>query len=311
MANSSSILITIFTILTFLIITFYFIAILIQMKVQLENIRPDEQSSFRLLHNPKLNDLFFWHFHPEYELVYIEGASGTRHVGEHISNFVDDDLVFIGSYIPHLNFDYGIKTSYLKEVLHINTEFCTNVLQQVSELTELPELLKRAQHGIAFYGKTKLAVAARMKKLYQLSSFEQLLEVFKILKLLSESDDFKLLHEHPVLSDKLKSKQLRLQKVYEFISANYQRKIRIDEASDVLNLGNEAFCRYFKKVTGTTFTNFLNQYRITQAKRLLLSGATISETFHESGFESLSYFTRVFKKVTGENPSNFKRRTYI
>ncbi|MGD1947037.1 MAG: helix-turn-helix domain-containing protein, partial [Croceivirga sp.] len=85
-------------------------------------------------------------------------------------------------------------------------------------------------------------------------------------------------------------------------------KIGVADAASLLNLGNEAFCRYFKKVSGNTFTNFLNQYRITQAKRLLLSGKNITETFHESGFESLSYFTRVFKKVTGENPSDFKRR---
>ena len=279
-----------------------------QMKVQLENIKSDAERSFRLLHDPKLSDLFFWHFHPELELVYIEGASGTRHVGEHISNFVDTDLVLIGSYIPHLNFDYGVKTEYLKEVLHLNTNFCSQVLEHISELPKISKLLASSQHGIAFHGKTKVEIGNRMKRLYKMTHFEQLLEVLTILNQLSESTEFEFLHESPVLSNKIKSKQLRLQKVYEHISANYQRKITIDEASSLLSLGNEAFCRYFKKVSGTTFTNFLNQYRITQAKRLLLSGQNISEAFHASGFESLSYFTRVFKKVTGENPSDFKRR---
>ena len=278
------------------------------MKVQLENIRPDEACSFRLLHNPKMNDLFFWHFHPEYELVYIEGASGTRHVGEHISNFVDSDLVLIGSYVPHLNFDYGIKTEYQKEVLHFDADFCRDVLSKIIELPKVPKLLELSQRGMAFHGKTKTEIGLRMKQMYPLDSFAQLLEVFKILASLSESDEFELLHDHPVLSNKVKSKQLRLQKVYEFISVNYQRKISVAEASDLLNLGNEAFCRYFKKVSGTTFTRFLNQYRVTQAKRLLLSGKNINEAFHESGFESLSYFNRVFKKVTGENPSAFKKR---
>ena len=278
------------------------------MKVQLENIHSTEKSSIRLLHDPKLSDLFFWHFHPEFELVYIEGANGTRHVGEHISTFSGSDLVFIGSYVPHLNFDYGVKTSYLKEVLHFDTDFCSHVLKQIPELPKVTKLLEHAQHGIAFRGKTKIDIGHRMKRLYGMNAFEQLLEVFQILKLLSESSEYELLHKKPVLSDKLKSKQLRLQKVYEYISANYQNKIGVTEAADLLNLGNEAFCRYFKKVTGTTFTNFLNQYRITQAKRLLLSGKNISETFHESGFESLSYFTRVFKKVTGENPSDFTKK---
>lgn len=278
------------------------------MKVQLENIHQNEKSSFRLLHDPKLSDLFFWHFHPEFELVYIEGASGTRHVGEHISTFSDSDLVFIGSYVPHLNFDYGIKTTYLKEVLHFDADFCSVVLKQIIEIPKVTRLLERSQHGIAFYGMTKIEIGHLMKGLYKMTPFEQLLEIFQILKFLSESDEYELLHQKPVLSDKLKSKQLRLQKVYEYISANYKNKIGVKDAAALLNLGNEAFCRYFKKVSGTTFTNFLNQYRITQAKRLLLSGKNISETFHESGFESLSYFTRVFKKVTGENPTDFKKR---
>lgn len=278
------------------------------MKVQLENIQEKEKSSIRLLHDPKLSDLFFWHFHPEYELVYIEGANGKRHVGDHISTFSGNDLVLIGSYVPHLNFDYGIKTTYLKEVLHFNADFCSTVLHQIAEIPKVPNLLELSQHGIAFYGHTKLEIGERMKQLYTMNSFERLIEVFTILKILSESKEYELLHKHPVRSDKLKSKQLRLQKVYEYIGANYQRKIGISDAANVLNLGNEAFCRYFKKVSGNTFTNFLNQYRITQAKRLLLSGKNITETYHDSGFESLSYFTRVFKKVTGENPSDFKKR---
>ena len=183
------------------------------MKVQLENIRPEEQASVRLLHDPKLSDLFFWHFHPEYELVYIEGATGTRHVGEHISTYVDSDLVLIGSYVPHLNFDYGVKTTYLKEVLHFSPDFCNQVLQHLPELPRIPDLLENSQKGLAFYGATKLQVGQCMKKLYQMSPFEQLLEVFNILKLLSESSEFEIVHEHPVLSDRLKSKQLRLQKV--------------------------------------------------------------------------------------------------
>jgi len=295
-------------ILTFLTILYIKNAILIKMKVQLENIQVDDNSSFRLLHDPKLNDLFFWHFHPEYELVYIEGANGTRHVGEHISTFMDKDLVLIGSYVPHLNFDYGVKTEYRKEVLHIDPDFCEQVLFHITELAAVQDLLQRSFYGIAFTGKTKEYIGGQMKKLHRLNAFEQFLAIFKILKYLSETNEYELLHNRPQLSDKIKNKQLRLQKVYEFISENYQRKISVTEAAHVLNLGNEAFCRYFKKVSGTTFTHFLNQYRITQAKRLLLSGKNINETFYDSGFESLSYFNRVFKKVTGENPSAFKKR---
>jgi YesN/AraC family two-component response regulator len=57
-----------------------------------------------------------------------------------------------------------------------------------------------------------------------------------------------------------------------------------------------------------TFTDFVNQYRITQAKTLLLKDVSVSEACYEVGFESLSYFNKLFKTLTGENPSAFKKK---
>ena len=78
------------------------------MKTELEHINPEAGGSISLMVNPDLSDFFFWHFHPEFEVVFIEGADGNRHVGNHFSRFEESDLVLIGSSIPHLNFDYGI-----------------------------------------------------------------------------------------------------------------------------------------------------------------------------------------------------------
>lgn len=278
------------------------------MKIQLEHIRPNAESSFRLLHNPKLNDLFFWHFHPEYELVYIEGADGTRHVGDHISNYTESDLVLIGSNIPHLNFDYGVQTDYKKEVLHLHANFKNTFFQEIPELSKIFSLLERSQHGIAFSGDTKTVIGTHIKKLHNLSPFQQFLEVLHIFEILSVSDEFILLHDAPVINKYNKKQQERLRKVYAYIDENYQDKITVEKVATICNLGKEAFCRYFKKATGSTFIGFLNQYRVSQAKRLLLSGKNVSETCFECGFESLSYFNRTFKKVTKGNPSEFKTK---
>ncbi|NYJ26211.1 AraC family transcriptional regulator [Allomuricauda sp. ARW1Y1] len=278
------------------------------MKIQLENIQPNDKSSFHLLHNPKLNDLFFWHFHPEFELVYIEGANGKRHVGRHISNFKGSDLVLIGSNIPHLNFDHGIKTEYHKEVLHISASFKEKVFTEIQELEDVYGLLDRSQHGIAFYGETKQTVGSLMKQLQGMNRFGQLLKILQLLKLLAQSEEYILLHDNPIINNKANKQQERLQKVYSYIDEHYSRKIALEDIAASINLGKEAFCRYFKKNTGSTFTRFLNQYRITQAKRMLLTGKNIGETCYECGFESLSYFNRTFKRISGENPSDYKKR---
>ena len=75
-----------------------------------------------------------------------------------------------------------------------------------------------------------------------------------------------------------------------------------------VNLTTPAFCRFFKANTRMTFTDFVNQFRINQAKNLLLQDRSVSEACFAVGFESLSYFNKLFRKVVGENPSEFKKR---
>lgn len=278
------------------------------MKVQLETISPETKSPFRLLHDPKLNHLFYWHFHPEYELVYIEGASATRHVGNHISTYTDSDLVLIGSNIPHLNFDYQVGTPYRQEVLHIKPSFKDNFMAPIPELKHLDRLMDLAKYGIAFTGRTKTEVGGLMKQLHRLPPFEFFMEVVGILRKLSKSPDFEVLHKSPFINSYSTKEQRRIREIYALIDARYQDKITVDEVAALCHLSKPAFCRYFKKATNSTFISFLNQYRVSQAKRLLLKGKTVGETCFECGFESLSYFNRTFKKVTGENPSDFKRR---
>ncbi|MDT0606493.1 helix-turn-helix domain-containing protein [Croceitalea rosinachiae] len=276
------------------------------MKIQLETISPISKSPFRLLHDPKLNHLFYWHFHPEYELVYIEGASAKRHVGHHISEYKESDLVLIGSNIPHLNFDHGVTTTYLKEVLHIKSNFKDIILDGLPELQQIDRLIELSKYGIAFSGSTKYEAGKLLKKLHQLEPFDFFLTIIQILKLLANSNEFELLHKKPFINKYSKKEQERIRKVYALIDERYQTKIKLDEVATLCNLTKPAFCRYFKKATGSTFIEFLNQYRISQAKRLLLKGKNVSEACYECGFESLSYFNRSFKKVTGENPSEFK-----
>ena len=280
------------------------------MKIQLENISPASKSPFRLLHDPKLNHLFYWHFHPEFELVYIEGASAKRHVGNHISQFTDSDLVLIGSNIPHLNFDHGVKTSYRKEVLHIKASFKEDVVAQFPELKSLERLLELSKYGLAFYGATKKEIGGYLKELHRLPPFESFIQSLYILKKLAESKEFELLHTKPYVNRHSTKEQERIREIYALVDNRYQEKITLHEVSQLCNLTIPAFCRYFKKATGNTFVAFLNQYRISQAKRLLLGGKNISETCYECGFESLSYFNRTFKKITSENPSVFKKRNF-
>ncbi len=278
------------------------------MKVQLETITSQVNRSFSMLFNPRLSDLFFWHSHPEYELVYIEGATGTRHVGNHISTYTDSDLVLIGSDIPHLNFDYGVQTEYSKVVVHLKKDFVEHHFEHAPELRAIRMLFDKSKKGVAFSGAQTAIIGRRLFALEHLKPFQQYVQLIEILQLLSNIAKVETLHEKPYINKFSTREQERMRLIHAFIDTHYHRKITLDEIAAHCFMTKEAFCRYFKKRTTYTFIQFLNRYRVSHSKRYLMAGGNVSEACYRSGFQSLCYYNRIFKKITLENPSTFRGR---
>lgn len=281
------------------------------MKVKLEAIKPGIDSSFAILLTPKLNEIFYWHFHPEYEIVYVEAETGVRHVGDHISKYEGSDLVFIGPNIPHLNFDYGVKTIAETVVIQMKEHFLGQPFFALPEIAAINDLFERAKAGVAFYGETKKMVGEKLKQIEALPHFQQLILLLEVFQILATSKEYTALETRPIANASVLKEQQRMHKIYHYIETNYQTSIDVNKVAALTNLTTAAFCRYFKKSTHLTFTDFLNQYRINQAKKLLLHDKNVTEACYESGFENLSYFNKTFKKVAGENPSAFRKKHAI
>lgn len=277
------------------------------MKLTLEAIKPDSGSSFRILLTPNLNDIFYWHFHPEIEIVFVEAEKGIRHIGDHISTYESSDLALIGSFIPHLNFDYGVKTTVETVVIQLKEHFFDEGLQQFPEFDEIKKLFERVKTGVAFYGDTKLKAGERLKKISALSKFDQFVELIQIFHFLAQSIEYVKLNARPISNQSILKQQDRMLLIYKHVEEHFKDKIDTNLIASKSNLSVPAFCRYFKKTTKLTYTDFVNQYRITYAKKLLLQGLNVTEACFDSGFENLSYFNRAFKKVTGISPSVFRK----
>ncbi len=278
------------------------------MKVKREAIQPDTDSSFKILLTPNLNELFYWHFHPEYEIVYVEAQNGVRHIGDHISKYSCSDLALIGPNIPHLNFDYGVKTIAETVVVQMKEHFLGATFFALPEIAAINDLFDRAKSGLAFYGETKKLASEKLKQLIYLPHFDQLIALLQIFQLLASSAEVTALNVRPISNASVLKEQQRLHKIYHFIETHYQDTIDVNEVARLSNLTIAAFCRFFKKSTHLTFTDFLNQYRINQSKKYLLKDSNVTEACYASGYDSLSYFNKIFKRFTGENPLQFKKR---
>jgi AraC-like DNA-binding protein len=277
------------------------------MKIKKENIVIPEGRSFKVF-SPSLRNYFFWHYHPEIELVFVEAISGIRHVGKNISGYVGSELVLIGPNIPHLNFDYGIQTEYRQIVVQLKEEFLQDMIIPTIEFASIRHLLERAYLGLSFKGRTKEAVVERLRRIKELDAFDSLLELIGILRILAGSTEVEYLNGEDTAVKWFLNDKIRMGTIYDYINKNYDKNPDVNTVARTVNLSTPAFCRYFKKQTDMTFTDFVNQYRITQAKTMLLQGETASTVCYNVGFDSVSYFNKLFKKLTHETPSSFRRR---
>jgi len=94
-----------------------------------------------------------------------------------------------------------------------------------------------------------------------------------------------------------------------YIAGHYRDPVGLDEIARTMHVSTFYFCKMFKKATGLTFTDYLGRIRVEKAKNLLLNPhLRVSEIAYTVGFQSLTHFNRVFRKLTGESPTYFREK---
>lgn len=272
----------------------------------LERIVFESGKSFKIF-SPSFRNTFLWHYHPEMELVSVKADAGIRHVGTHVSTYTKDDLVLIGGNLPHLNFDYRVRTEIEQLVIQLRPDFLGSAIPLAREFSAINQLFKRAEYGIAFYGRTKQLAIEKLAVLASLDELEQLTALILLFHQLATSEEYTILNKDLSSKEFILKDKIRMGAVYEYIDQEYDHSPDVNVIAQKVNLTTSAFCRYFKKQTNMTFTEFVNQYRIERAKNLLMQDRNVTETCYAVGLGSLSYFNKLFSEIVGQNPSDFRR----
>ena len=282
---------------------------LIKHKPAFEAIEPNFGHSFTYQKFGQLinNKSTVWHYHPELELVYVNGGSGKRQIGSHISYYTNGDLILIGSNLPHCGFTDGLTGNKSETVVQMKMDFLGNDFFNIPEMKRIQALFEMAKGGIAFSGRTKLKIAEKMEVLEYQTDFQRLLSILNILNELAQSQEFKILNaEGFSLETEVKDND-RINVVFNHVKANFKEDISLDEMADLVSMTVPSFCRYFKKMTNKTFTQFANEYRLVHASKLLAEQSlSITEVCFECGFNNFSHLNKSFKAFTGQNPSQYR-----
>ena len=124
---------------------------------------------------------------------------------------------------------------------------------------------------------------------------------------LAKTDDYTLLNADGFAFETEPQDSAKIDIIFKYINKNFQSHITLDEIADKVSMTVPAFCRYFKKATGKTFTKLVNEYRVVHATKLLQENqSSITDICFECGFNNFSHFNRLFKEFTGKSASKYR-----
>lgn len=279
-------------------------------KPVLEKLEPNFGNSFSYkqfdTHHQNKSDTF-WHYHPELELVYVNEGSGKRLVGSHASYYRNGNLILIGSNLPHCGFTDTLEKNQKETLIQMLPSFLGETFFEIPEFKNIKRLLHRAQYGIVFHGNAKRRIGQKIESLKNYLPVERLIGLLEILNMMEKTKNYTLLNANGfILEAKLEDNQ-RINLIFNFVQNEFHRRISLDEISKKVHMTKPAFCRYFKKITGKTFVDFVNSYRIAHAAKILHEKqVSVLDVCFESGFNNFSHFNKKFKAFTGRTPSQYR-----
>lgn len=275
-----------------------------------EEIQSSFGSSFTFKYSTNLpgSGLSYWHHHPEFVIFFVSNGKGNRLIGGHESNYNDGDLVLLGPNIPHLGFAQEIHEEHFKAVIQMKENFLGKDLFLQPEFTAIRNLFERARSGLTFGDHTKWIIGQHLAEMKESDDFYRMLKLLLILQILAYAKDYTSLNINDLSMEVKPQDQQRMKEVYSFVEQNFHRKFKQDEVAKHVNMSTPALCRFFKKQTHKTFSDFLNEFRVAHAcRKLSEEHLSISAVSFESGFNNLSHFNKQFKLITGLTPSAFRQ----
>ncbi len=256
-----------------------------------------------------------WHFHPEYQITLVLKSSGYRLVGDSLAPLKPGDLVLVGANLPHVwhqdqdqDRDRSVPGVHAIIIRFLET-FLGNDFLEVPEVAALRRLFRRARRGLEVTGRTRELLAGRIHRLPDLAGLARVAELLWILNTLAQSPELKPIASVDFDANISTEDQGRVQRVISRIHQRLAEPIDRAALAAEAHLSVTAFSRFFKRRIGKTMPQYVMELRIGRACRLLADpNRKVADLALDCGFQNLANFNRCFRQVTGQTPSEYRRR---
>ena len=278
------------------------------MKAKLEHLLEKNQHQSFLSYEVSMPVFeFHWHYHPEYELTYIVSGKGKRLVGDSYENYEEGDLVLLGPNLSHTWVSEPMKNKKCAAIVIQFTQEFIDPLLSYPEFNGLEKLLTNSKRGLRIIDKKQTDLVDLIQHLPTKKGLDAFIDLMQIIKLLLHT---KAIPITTAIMKPLKSVEdsNRINVVFRYVQTHFKKKISLQKAASLIHLSESAFCKYFKKVSGKTFSSYVNDVRLSFACQLLIeTDKPIAQIAFESGFESITYFNRIFLKKKSITPREMRK----
>lgn len=249
----------------------------------------------------RLSDM---HVHKEYEFIRLDAGTLRCQTLDSVFIVNQGDVLFINSHIPHSTFvtSSSEQDTVIQFGSPVKSETAFHYLVRFTSLCNTPIFLFKA--GMPETAEIQKYLSEVVNEYAYREPFWDEYVHANINLLLAS------LRRFGVISDSIYTKSDKFNKlkpVLEYINENYSENISTITLCNILHFNETYFCRFFKEIVGTNPINYINFVRICKAEHLLKRNMSLSEITDKTGFSSLSYFNRIFKKFNHCSPTEYRK----
>lgn len=249
------------------------------------------------------------HRHDAWEVYYVVHGQGNRMAGDTLQPFAAGDVALIPPSMLH-RWEYADDSADKDGcVRYLMVAFSHSLVERCIEV--FPELRNRLSgvmfptNALKFGPESSRVIRKALSEMNRMDELERLCAMFRLLPVIFTSSD----HTFAGKPMRIERDVRRMQQICAYVMKHYVHAISLDDIATEVGMNRSAFCSYFKRCKGMTFSQFVTQYRLNTACELLKhSQKGVSEVCYTVGFNDLPHFVRVFTGAMRMSPSKYRKQ---
>lgn len=251
------------------------------------------------------------HIHKSWQLAFVEGGAGERETGGTVSPFREGELFLIPPNMPHgwrfqpRKDEGGEKAGLI--CVNFPQGLFSSLAAVFPEFGYMPEMFGDRSKAWTFRKTVSLAVGRIMASMANEGGSMRAASLVEILARIASARNPQVAG---ITSHKAKEED-RCRKVDSYLAATPIGEINAEDAAGLLGMQPTTFCNFFRKNYGTNFVDFVNARKVEKACALIRKGGSaMQDVCRESGFNSMVYFIRIFKRIKGITPARWAKENF-